>query len=75
MRFSLIPKSALNMMRHDRYLNVVDFVHRPVGKTFKAEIFQTSLVEETRKIYLQIFLVAVDVADHVKVKIYKPKPP
>ena len=50
------------------------FVHQ-VEETFKAEIFQTSLVEAIRKISLQISLVAVDAVDRAKVKIYKPKPP
>jgi hypothetical protein len=74
MKFSLMLKSALNMMKPVHYLNGVDFVHQAAGKTFKAEISLTSSVEEIRKISLQISLVAVDAAARVKVKIYKPKP-
>ena len=59
------------MMKHVLYLNVVDFVHRVVEETFKVEISQTSLVEETRKIFLQISLVAEAVAVRAKVKICK----
>ena len=61
------------MMKHVRYLNVVDFVHRVVEETFKVEISQISLVEETRKIFSQTFLVAAVVGVHVKVKIYKQR--
>ena len=50
------------------------FVYQMVEETFKAEISQTSSVEEIHKIFLQTFLVAVAVADHVKVKIYKQRP-
>ena len=75
MKFSLMLKSALNMMKPDLFLNEVDFVHQVVEETFKAEISQTSLVGATHKIFLQTFLVAVDAADRAKVKIYKQRQP
>ena len=53
--------------------SVVDFAHRLVDKIFKAEISQTSLVEETHKIFLQTFLVAEADVVRAKVKIYKQR--
>jgi hypothetical protein len=75
MKFSLMLKSALNMMKHALYLSVVDFVHRVAEETFKAETSLTSLAEAIHKIFLQTFLVVVDAVARAKVKIYKPKPP
>jgi len=64
-------KNALNTMKPVHSMNAVDFERLPAGRTFKAGIFQTSLVEEIPKISFQISLVAVAVAPHVKVRIFR----